>query len=111
VDTFKPDGASLQYLKPAEYVDGRKVAGVRSLSPAIAAVNTLKEHFGKRQLRGITHADIRAFGPKDSQNPPKQRNSEALPQSTASSRSFEDFLISRSAKAGFCEIPCGAATR
>jgi len=50
-----------QYLKPAEYVDGRKVAGVRSLSPAIAAVNTLKEHFGKRQLRGITHDDIRAF--------------------------------------------------
>jgi integrase len=28
-----------QYLKPAEYVDGRKVAGVRSLSPAIATVN------------------------------------------------------------------------
>src|SRR5882724_1912521 len=50
-----------QYLKPAEYVDGRKVAGVRSLSPAIAAVNTLKEHFGKRQLRGITHSDIRSF--------------------------------------------------
>ena len=61
VDTFKPDGASLQYLKPAEYVDGRKVAGVRSLSPAIATVNTLKQHFGKRQLQGITHADIRAF--------------------------------------------------
>jgi len=32
-------------------VDGRKVAGVRSLSPAIAAVNILKEHFGQRQLR------------------------------------------------------------
>jgi integrase len=50
-----------RYLKPAEYVDGRKVAGVRSLSPAIAAVNVVKEHFGKRQLRGITHDDIRAF--------------------------------------------------
>ena len=61
LDTFKPDGASLQYLKPAEYVDGRKIPGVRSLSPAIAAVNTLKEHFGKRRLRGSIHADIRAF--------------------------------------------------
>jgi len=50
-----------QYLKPAEYVDGRKVAGVRSISPAMAAVKALKEHFGKRQLRGITHSDIRSF--------------------------------------------------
>jgi integrase len=50
-----------QYLKPAEYVDGRKVAGVRSISPAMAAVKALKQHFGKRQLRGITHSDIRAF--------------------------------------------------
>jgi integrase len=50
-----------QYLKPAEYVDGRKVAGVRSISPAMAAVKALKEHFGKRQLRGITHSDIRDF--------------------------------------------------
>lgn len=50
-----------QYLKPAEYVDGRKVAGVRSISPAMAAVKALKQHFGKRQLRGITHSDIRDF--------------------------------------------------
>src|SRR5579862_7391269 len=26
------------YLKPAEYVDGRKVAGVRSLKPALSAL-------------------------------------------------------------------------
>ncbi|MCU1267189.1 MAG: int [Acidobacteria bacterium] len=50
-----------QYLKPAEYVDGRKVAGVRSLSRAVAAVKVLKEHFGQRQLRGVTHSDIRDF--------------------------------------------------
>lgn len=50
-----------EYLKPAEYVEGRKVAGVRSVSPAMAAVKALKEHFGKRQLRGISHNDIRAF--------------------------------------------------
>jgi hypothetical protein len=49
------------YLIPAEYVDGRKVAGVRSISPAVAAVKVLKEHFGQRQLRGITHSDIRSF--------------------------------------------------
>lgn len=50
-----------EYIKPAEYVEGRKVAGVRSFSPAMAAVKALKDHFGKRQLRGITHNDIRTF--------------------------------------------------
>src|SRR5437764_12065581 len=49
-----------EYLKPAEYVDGRKVAGVRSIVPAKANVKALKDHFGKR-LRGITHSDIREF--------------------------------------------------
>jgi integrase len=50
-----------EYLKPAEYVDGRKVAGVRSIVPAKANVKALKDHFGQRQLRGITHSDIREF--------------------------------------------------
>src|SRR6266581_8232846 len=50
-----------QYFKPAEYVDGRKVAGVRSIVPAKANVKALKDHFGKRLLRGITHSDIREF--------------------------------------------------
>ncbi len=67
-----------QYLKPAEYVDGRKVAGVRSLSPAIAAVNTLKEHFGKRQLRGITHDDIRAFRAQRLAKPTKAKKQRSV---------------------------------
>lgn len=50
-----------EYLKPAEYVDGRKVAGVRSIVPAKANVKALKDHFGLRLLRGITHSDIREF--------------------------------------------------
>ena len=50
-----------EFLKPAEYVDGRKVAGVRSIVPAKVAVRALKDHFGKRQLRGITHSDLREF--------------------------------------------------
>ncbi len=67
-----------QYLKPAEYVDGRKVAGVRSLSPAIAAVNTLKEHFGQRQLRGITHADIRDFRAERLAKPTKAKKQRSI---------------------------------
>jgi integrase len=40
---------------------GVEVAGVRSISPAMGAIKALKVHFGKRQLRGITHSDIRSF--------------------------------------------------
>jgi hypothetical protein len=39
------------YLTEAEYIDGRKVSGVRSLVPAQAAVNALKQYFGKRRLQ------------------------------------------------------------
>ncbi len=49
------------YLKPAIYVDGRKVAGVRSLIPARAALQALREHFGRKRLRSITYGDIRAY--------------------------------------------------
>lgn len=49
------------YLKPAEYVDGRKVDGVRSLIPAQAAVNALKQHFGRRRLQSLSYGDIRAY--------------------------------------------------
>ncbi len=67
-----------QYLKPAEYVDGRKVAGVRSLSPAIAALNILKEHFGQRQLRGITHSDIREFRTERLAKPTKAKKQRSI---------------------------------
>ncbi len=49
------------YLKDAQYVDGRKIAGVRSLKPALAAVRPLKETFGKRRLKSLTYGDIRAY--------------------------------------------------
>jgi len=46
------------YLIEAQYVDGRKVAGVRSLKPALGAVNTLKQHFGRHKLRSITYGGL-----------------------------------------------------
>jgi integrase len=49
------------YLKPAVYVDGRKIDGVRSLAPARSAVNACKAHFGNRRLRAITFHDLRIF--------------------------------------------------
>lgn len=49
------------YLKPAEYIDGRKVAGLRSLASVQAGFNVLLNHFGKKKLRSITHGEIRAY--------------------------------------------------
>ncbi len=49
------------YLKPAEYVDGRKVDGVRSLKSAQSAVNALKAYFGKKRLQSIRYSDLRTY--------------------------------------------------
>src|SRR6266540_3916105 len=49
------------YLKPAEYVDGRKVDGVRSLKSAQSAVNALKAYFGKKRLQSIRCSDLRTY--------------------------------------------------
>lgn len=50
-----------EFLKPAVYVQGRKVEGVRSVIPARIAVDALKAHFGNRKIRAITHGDIKAY--------------------------------------------------
>ncbi len=49
------------YLKPAEYVDGRKVEGMRSVNSAESAVNALKAYFGKQRLQSIRYSDLRAY--------------------------------------------------
>ncbi len=48
-------------MKAAEYVEGRKVAGVRSLATAKGQLSVLRDHFGACQLRSITHGDVRQF--------------------------------------------------
>lgn len=48
-------------LFPAKYVGGRKVAGVRSLEPALANLRALKEHFNRKRIKLITPTDIEEF--------------------------------------------------
>ena len=55
------DHYQLHYLKPAEFVDGRKVDGLRDWKHASSFLKLFREHFGKRRLREITYADIRTF--------------------------------------------------
>ncbi|HYX29339.1 MAG TPA: tyrosine-type recombinase/integrase [Pyrinomonadaceae bacterium] len=49
------------YLKPAQYVDGRKVGGVRSLMTPLGQLKVLRGYFGERRLRSISHGDVRTF--------------------------------------------------
>jgi len=49
------------YLKPAEYIEGRKVAGLRSLEGLSGQLNAARDFFGRRPLRTITYADLADF--------------------------------------------------
>jgi integrase len=61
--TFKTLAEKYRELKliPAQYVNQRKVAGVRSLGPALAALRALIEYFNERRIKSITHSDIETF--------------------------------------------------
>src|SRR4051794_27314212 len=49
------------YLKPAEYRDDRKVAGLRGLASANSRLAALVDFFGSRLLRTITYGDLLSF--------------------------------------------------
>jgi len=50
-----------RYVKPARYVESRKVAGLRSHVEVKRIVKILEDHFGTKKLRSITHGDILHF--------------------------------------------------
>ncbi|MDQ3652685.1 MAG: site-specific integrase [Acidobacteriota bacterium] len=49
------------YAVAAEYVDGRKVAGLRSLATVEYQLTVLENHFKKKLLASITYGDVRSF--------------------------------------------------
>lgn len=49
------------YMIEAQYVDGRKVAGLRSLYYAKILLKAIREFFGNSKLRAIRHGDIERF--------------------------------------------------
>ena len=50
-----------RYLNQAEYVDGRKISGVRSIKPVLTTLKALRGHFGKRLVRSITYGDLEDY--------------------------------------------------
>src|SRR5438270_5973635 len=49
------------YLTEAEFVNNRKVSGLRSLVTPKGFLKTLRAHFKSKYIRKITYGDIRAF--------------------------------------------------
>lgn len=49
------------YLVDPEYRDGRKVAGLRSKYDCENRLKPLREFFGKKRLRTITHRDLQRY--------------------------------------------------
>lgn len=50
-----------KYLIEPQYVDGRKVEGLRSLESVMSRWTTIKDYFAKKRLRSVTHGDIMKF--------------------------------------------------
>jgi integrase len=49
------------YLQPAQYVEDRKIAGLRSLGSALSRWEVIKDYFGKKKLRSLTYGDIAKY--------------------------------------------------
>ncbi|HVN78646.1 MAG TPA: hypothetical protein VMW38_06590 [Terriglobia bacterium] len=49
------------YLNPAEYVNGRKVTGLRSYRDLRHRLVRLREYFGSRKIRFITYGEIECY--------------------------------------------------
>jgi integrase len=55
------DYCEKHYYKPASYVNGRKISGVRSVAGVRSALKALREHFGAQRIRAIHPTSIQAF--------------------------------------------------
>lgn len=49
------------FYKPAEIIEGRKIAGIKSIVTVKGQINTLKGYFGKRPIREITTESLTTF--------------------------------------------------
>ena len=55
------DYFSSRYVKPAEYVHGRKVAGLRTVLKYRSVIRTLRKHFGRKKLSGVTYSEVERY--------------------------------------------------
>jgi len=66
------------YLIPAQYVDGRKVAGMRSLITYQGFMHVLETYFGERLLSAIRYEDLREYRLRRLQAPTRFRSQRTI---------------------------------
>lgn len=66
------------YLIPPEYVDGRKVAGLRAWNKFRPLLSILREHFCHRRIRTITFGDLDRFRATRLKTPTKKGTQRAI---------------------------------
>jgi integrase len=73
IKTFKElaDYFDQRYLIPPEYVDGRKVAGIRTHYNGKLYLKTLREHFNSKKLAHLNYSDLENFRLKRLRTPTK----------------------------------------
>lgn len=49
------------YAQPAQYVNGRKISGLRSVAAVRGYVKVFRERFGRRKLKSLTYEDLCKF--------------------------------------------------
>jgi integrase len=52
------------YMIPAQYVEGRKIAGLRSIAGVTGYVKVFREYFGRQKIKTITYDDLSLFRSK-----------------------------------------------
>jgi integrase len=55
------DFYAAHYCKPAEYLDGKKIAGLRDVGRSKSCLVRFRAFFGTRKLRDITYRDLRNY--------------------------------------------------
>lgn len=66
------------YLKPAEYVEGRKISGLRDVERPRGFLPHFRAYFGKRKLREITYGDIHTYRSLRLQTPTKYKRPRSI---------------------------------
>jgi integrase len=58
---YLADFYTANYCKPAEYADGKRIAGLRDVHRAQYCLVRFRAYFGSRKLREITYRDLRSY--------------------------------------------------
>lgn len=72
------DYYTTHYLKPAQYVNGRKVAGLRSIATVNGYIKVFRDHFGLQKLSSIAYEDLLTFRSKRLQTSTHQSGQRSL---------------------------------